>query len=133
MSALGFLIGRIALVAIFPISGYFKVMQWPAIAGVLEEAGIPYSMPVAAAGVAAEFILPLLILIGWQTRLAAFGLIVFTAVATYLGHQFWAVPAEQFFGQFVHFLKNMAIIGGLLVLASVGPGPWAVSPHRAKD
>jgi putative oxidoreductase len=131
MSALGYFIGRLALVAIFPISGYFKVMQWPAIAGVLEKEGIPYSVPVAAVGVAAEFILPLLILIGWQTRLAAWGLIVFTAVATYIGHKFWAVPADQFFGQFVHFLKNMAIIGGLMIVASLGPRPWA--DRSAKD
>lgn len=43
-------------------------------------------------------------------------LIVFTILATFFFHNFWAVPPEQFQMQLIQFLKNVAIIGGLLLV-----------------
>jgi putative oxidoreductase len=47
----------------------------------------------------------------------AWALAAFTLVATALGHRFWEADPAFFFNQMTHFLKNLAVIGGLLVLA----------------
>jgi putative oxidoreductase len=53
-------------------------------------------------------------------------LIAFTIVASIVFHAFWAVPPEQAMMQQINFMKNTAIIGGLLVLYAHGPGRLAV-------
>ncbi len=68
-----------------------------------------------------------LFVVGWQTRLAAAGLIVFTAVAGLFFHDFWNLPAgDEQMNQMAHAFKNVSIIGGLIVLAAAGAGRWSV-------
>ena len=131
MKDFALLVFRVLLVAVFPISGYYKVIQWPAIAGVLEKAGLPYPTYLGMIGTAAEVVLPHLIVLGLFTRWAALGLIIYVAVATYIGHPVWRVPPEAFFGQLMSFMKNLAMIGGLLALMAVGPGRLAIQPADA--
>jgi len=49
-------------------------------------------------------------------------LAAFTLFASFIGHAFWAVPAEQAFVQQLMFFKNIAVVGGLLILATAGAG-----------
>ena len=63
-----------------------------------------------------------LLITGWNARRAAWLLILFTAIATAMAHRFWEFDAAQYANQMNHFLKNVAIIGGLLYLAAFGPG-----------
>jgi putative oxidoreductase len=63
-----------------------------------------------------------LLILGWRTRWVAWLLILFTVVATYLGHKFWLADAAQYGNQLNHFLKNVAVVGGLLMLTAFGPG-----------
>jgi putative oxidoreductase len=55
---------------------------------------------------------------------------VFTLVATFLFHNFWAMPADQAFVQQLMFMKNLAITGGLLFVFSMGAGPLSVDARR---
>jgi putative oxidoreductase len=71
-----------------------------------------------------------LIISGSKHDGAALALAVFTGVALYLGHQFWPVPANQYMNQLHHALKNVAIIGGLLLLATSGPGRFSIDGRR---
>jgi putative oxidoreductase len=52
----------------------------------------------------------------------------FSAVAgtTLLFHNFWAVDAAQYRGQLNHFMKNLAILGGLLYVMAAGSGPLSL-------
>jgi putative oxidoreductase len=125
------LLGRLLVVAIFPVIAYFKIMGWPGIVQAVGKLGLPYPEYIAMAGIALEIVAPFLILIGWQTRLAALGLIVFTVVATYIGHPAWAVPPAEFFGQLTHVLKNIALCGALLMLMGTGPGAYSVTGRKA--
>lgn len=129
MKDLTLLVGRILLVAIFPVSAYYKIIGWPGIVGVVEKAGLPYSMPLGAIGTAAELLLPLLVIVGLFTRWAALGLILYVIAATYVGHPvLWRMAPEAFFGQLMGQMKNLAMIGGLLMLAGIGPGRLAFRP-----
>jgi putative oxidoreductase len=69
----------------------------------------------------------ILLIIGWKTRWVAWALVIFTVIATLAAHRFWEIPdAAQMMDQRIHFLKNLAIIGGLLFVATFGPGSISV-------
>jgi putative oxidoreductase len=131
MKDLSLLLGRIFLVAIFPISAYYKIIQWPAITRPVAAIGLPYPEYVAMVGTAVEMLFPILIILGLFTRWAAFGLILYVIAATYIGHPvLWRMAPDAFFGQLMSQMKNLAMIGGLLLLMGAGPGRIAVQPSR---
>jgi putative oxidoreductase len=84
----------------------------------------------AAIAIAVELGLGLLVLVGWQTRWAALAIAVFTVVITFIFHAFWAVPAEQVMVQQQAFFKNIAVVGGLLMLVAFGPGGFSLDAKR---
>ena len=59
---------------------------------------------------------------GFFTRQAAWVLAVFTLLAAFIFHNFWDASAAEHMNQQINFLKNLAIAGGMLVLAAFGPG-----------
>jgi putative oxidoreductase len=126
------LIARICLVAIFPVSAVYKILEWPGIVALLTRNGLPYARELAIAGTAAELILPVLIITGMFTRISSVGLILYTLAATAIGHRFWEFSGPQHFSQLMSFLKNLGLIGGLLIIATVGSGRYALWPSRAR-
>ncbi len=89
----------------------------------MARAGVPGSLlPVV---IAVELLGGLLIVIGWQTRLVAIGLAIFTLLAAYLFHMNFGDR-----NQTIHFMKNVAIAGGFLALAAGGPGAWSIDGRR---
>ena len=131
MKDLTLLVGRIFLVAIFPISAYYKIIRWPDIAKRVATAGLPYPEYLAMVGTAVEMLFPFLVILGLFTRWAAFGLILYVLAATYIGHPVvWRVPPDAFFRELMGVMKNLAMIGGLLLLIGAGPGRFALQPPR---
>ena len=63
----------------------------------------------------------LALIAGWQTRIAAFLLAGFTLLAAIIFHTDFANQVQYLF-----FMKNLAIAGGLLALVAHGPGPLAL-------
>jgi putative oxidoreductase len=118
--------GRALIAVIFLLSGIGKIFAFEATQGYIAAAGLPLPVAAYAVAVLAEVGGGLLLLLGYQTRLAALGLAVFT-VAAALGfhHNF----ADQ--NQMIHFLKNLAITGGLLQIFAFGPGGFSLDA-RAK-
>ena len=68
----------------------------------------------------------LMLVAGFKARWAALALGLFTLAASLMFHRFWDAPADQQLVQQLLFTKNMAIVGGLLFLAGVGPGMLSV-------
>jgi putative oxidoreductase len=66
------------------------------------------------------------IMLGWKTRSIALAVCVFTGVVTLVFHAFWAAPPEQAMLQQLMFMKNVSVMGGLLVLFAFGPGDFAL-------
>jgi putative oxidoreductase len=120
------LIGRLLFALIFVPAGWSKIAGFSGVAGYIASKGVPLPEVCAAIAIAAELGLGLLILVGWQTRWAALGLAVFVAVITPIFHNFWAVPEAQMMMQQQAFFKNLAIVGGLLVLSAFGPGAFSI-------
>ena len=111
------LVGRVLLAAIFVLSGVGKIFAPEATQGYIAHAGLPFPQLAFLGAVVAELGGGLLLAVGYKTRLAAIVLAAF-AVATAL--IFHSALGDQ--NQFIHFLKNFAIAGGLLQVAAFGAG-----------
>jgi putative oxidoreductase len=120
-------IGRVLIAIIFIMSGIEKFMDLAATAGEIGAKGLPMPYVLAVLTACVEFGGGLLIIIGWQTRIAALLLALFTAVAAYFFHDFWHYPeGAQHTNNMIHFMKNVSIIGGFLMLMAVGAGRYSL-------
>lgn len=116
------LAGRILLAAIFLVAGYGKLMAFAGTSGYFAKLGFPMPDVMTVLAIAVELGGALLLIAGWRTRWAAWALILFVAIATFAAHRFWEFDAAQYRNQMNHFLKNLALIGGLLFVVAYGPG-----------
>ena len=91
--------------------------------------GLPLATLAAIIAVVVELFAGLALLVGYRIKLAAVVLAVFTLVATVLFHNFWAMPADQAYMQQLMFMKNIAIVGGLLLVAALGGGTWVLGAN----
>jgi putative oxidoreductase len=120
------LVARILLAALFLWSGFGKIGGFTGTVGYIASKGLPLAQALAAATVLVEIGAGLLLLIGWKARWAALALAIFTVLAAVLFHNYWAVPEAQKMMQQISFMKNLAIIGGLLMVVAFGAGSWSV-------
>ncbi|MDB5890688.1 MAG: DoxX [Polaromonas sp.] len=124
------LIGRALLALLFIPAGFAKIGGFAGTVGYIASKGVPLPEVAAAAAIAIELGLGLLLLAGFKARWAALGIAIFTAVITFIFHAFWNVPPEQVMQQQQAFFKNIAIVGGLLLVVAWGPGAWSVDGKR---
>jgi putative oxidoreductase len=120
------LLARILIAPLFLIAGYNKLIAVAGTAGYFAKLGFPAPEILVWVAIAIEIGGGLLLLIGWKTRWVSWLLIAFVAVATFMAHRFWAVDAAQYANQLNAFLKNIAVIGGLLMFVTHGPGSASV-------
>ncbi len=125
------LVGRLLLAALFLPAGISKIGGFAGTAGYIGSVGLPLPELGAAIAILVEIGGALALILGWGTRWAALALALFTVAASVLFHNFWAMPAEQVMMQQLMFFKNIAVVGGLLVLAAFGPGAVSVDARRA--
>ena len=124
------LIGRILLAAVFLVAGARKLMGVAASAGYLAKLGFPAPEIMVWVAIVIEIGGAVLLITGWNARRAAWLLILFVAIATAMAHRFWEFDAAQYNNQLNHFLKNAAIIGGLLYVAMLGAGAVSLDSRR---
>ncbi|MCU7372130.1 DoxX family protein [Paucibacter sp. O1-1] len=126
------LAGRVLLALIFVLAGPGKLANPAGTAAYMASSGLPANHLLALAVGAFELLAGLALIIGFQTRWAALALAGFTLVASFLFHAFWALPAEQQMMQQLLFMKNIALAGGLLVLAAHGAGALSLDARRRR-
>lgn len=127
------LIGRALIALVFIPAGYSKIGGFAGTAGYIASKGLPLPEVAAALAIAVELGLGLMLLVGLKARWAALGIAIFVAVITPIFHNFWASPAAQQMMQQQAFFKNLAIVGGLLLVVAFGPGGWSVDGDRERD
>jgi putative oxidoreductase len=124
------LLGRLLLALIFLVAGVRKLMAIGMTAGYFTKLGFPMPEVLVWVSIVIEIGGAALLIAGWNTRRAAWLLILFVAIATAMAHRFWQFDAAQYANQMNHFLKNAAIIGGLLYVAALGAGALSVDERR---
>ncbi|OGA08863.1 MAG: hypothetical protein A3D95_00990 [Betaproteobacteria bacterium RIFCSPHIGHO2_12_FULL_69_13] len=126
-----FLASRILLSLLFIVSGARAAMFFPGSAAYFASLGFPAPEATAVLAILIELGGGLLLVAGWKTRWVAWLLVAFVAIATATAHRFWEFDAAQFNNQLNHFLKNLAVIGGLLYVAAQGAGRFSIDARRS--
>ena len=117
------LIGRIFISSIFLLSGYNKIFNYIGTVSWMEGFGVPGLLLVPTIGL--EIILPILIIVGYKTQIAATLLAAF-CVAT--GLIFHLDFSDQM--QTIQLFKNFGLAGGFLFIAVNGPKEWAIETKK---
>lgn len=125
--------GRLLLAVLFLPAGIGKITGFTGTVGYIASAGLPLPQLAALFALTVEVAGGMALLLGFGTRVAALALALFTLVAAFIFHGYWAVAANQQFMQSLLFFKNLALAGGLLTLAAWGPGAWSVDFRRQRD
>jgi len=125
------LAGRILMSVIFLVSGFFKIGGYAQLVGYAAAKGVPLAGVAIACAAVLELAGGLAILVGFQTKIAAWLLFLYLIPVTFFFHNFWALQGMEQQDNMVHLLKNVAIMGGLVILAANGPGPYSVDHSRA--
>jgi putative oxidoreductase len=127
----GPLAGRILMALIFLNSGFGKITGFAGTAGFMASKGMPFAEVLLAGALVFELAGAIMLILGWRVHWGALLLIVFMIPATLMFHNFWAVDAAQYQNQLNHFLKNVAMTGGLLYIMAFGAGPRSLDSRKS--
>jgi putative oxidoreductase len=123
-------LGRLLIIYIFLTSGISKVTAWDNNVAYMSTRHLPAVPLLLAVAAIIELGGSICIAIGYHARIAAFVMFLYTAALTVMFHNYWSFTGQLAGTQETHFRKNLAIMGGLLILAYSGPGAWSI---RAAD
>lgn len=127
------LAGRLLLASLFLPAGIGKLTGFAGTIAYISSAGLPMPALAAAAALIVEIGGGAALITGAGTRIAALVLALFTLVASFVFHAYWAVPADQQYVTQLLFFKNIAVAGGLLTLAAWGAGTWSIDARMATN
>ena len=117
------LVGRIFISALFLISAVNKILNLDGSMSWMEGFGVPGFLIFPA--IAVEIILPVLVIVGYQARIAACILAIFCLMTAFLFHFDFSNQS-----QLVSFLKNIGLAGGVLFIVANGTKDWAVDKEK---
>lgn len=120
------LFGRILLSLVFIGSGLSKIFAFHSMAGMLAGKGFPLATIAMAVAIVIEVIGGLAILTGFHAKLTGWIVFLYLIPTTLVFHNFWTMQGMMRMDNQVHFMKNLAIMGGLLLLASSGAGRYSL-------
>ena len=110
---------RALMAVIFLVAGIRKLLGYAGTLGYFGALGIPLPDLLLPLTILLEIGGGIALLIGWRARWVAAALGLFSLVSALLAHRFWAADPAQFANQLNHFLKNVAIAGGFLLVAAI--------------
>ena len=120
------LLGRALIAWLFIPAGIGKIVGFAGTAGYIASKGMPMPNVMVVLAILAELGCGLAILVGFQTRLASWGLALFSVVSAVIFHAYWSAQGADIAAQQINFNKNLAIAGGLLALSVAGAGAWSL-------
>src|ERR1700735_3780344 len=124
------LAGRLLISTIFIFSGLSKLGAHAAMAGFAASKGLPAADLAIWLAAAVEIFGGLSILLGFQARIGAWVLFLYLIPTSVVFHNFWALQGMEKMDQQGHFFKNIAIMGGLLFIATFGAGAYSIDAAR---
>jgi len=111
--------GRIFLSAVFLIAGVNKIFNYEGTTAYMESFGVPGFLYIPA--IILEILFPLLIIIGYQTKISALIMAIFSVSLAIIFHTDFSNQM-----QVMSFLKNFAIAGGFIIIFVNGPSRWSI-------
>lgn len=107
-------LGRLLVAGVFIGAGLQKARAREATRGYMETKGLPGGALALGGALAVELGVAPLFALGVSPRYTAAGLLAFLAPASLVFHDFWNQQGDERQNQAIHFMKNLAIMGGLL-------------------
>jgi putative oxidoreductase len=123
---------RVLICAIFVQGALGKITGWSGQAEYMASHGMRFIPPLLGAALVIEVGGVLALLTGYQARPAALVMFVYLGIVSVMLHNFWALSGMSAGANQTAFLKNVGIMGGLLLIAAYGPGSWALGAQRSK-
>jgi|HubBroStandDraft_6_1064221.scaffolds.fasta_scaffold263791_3 putative oxidoreductase len=125
------LVGRFLMSLVFILAGIGKIGAFSMYTGFIAAAHLPLPKVSLAIAIVVELLGGLAILAGLHTRFTAWVVFLYLIPTTIMFHNFWALQGATRIDNMIHFEKNLAIMGGLLILATFGAGAYSVDSARA--
>ena len=124
-------IARLALAVLFLWGGVTKLLGYAGFVSYMQSKGVPVVQIAAPIAVAVETLGGLFLVLGFKIRPLGFIMAVYTIATAVLGHDFWNItdPVMQH-DMLIHFLKNVGIAGGFLLLCTTGAGRISIDGAR---
>lgn len=127
------LAARLSFALLFLPAGISKLTGFAGTVGYITSVGLPAPQLAAVFALSLEIIGGIALVLGAGTRIAAVALALFTLMASFFFHNYWAAPEAQQFVQQLMFFKNIAVVGGLLSVAAWGAGAWSLDGRRSSE
>lgn len=121
LKAFAFFIGRILLVLIFVDSGIGKIGHFAGTEQFMAKFGMHSTTFFLLGAIFLELVGSLTVILGYFTRFGALLLILFMIPTTLIFHTHFTDPMQK-----IHFMKNVSMIGGCLLLLGIGPGKFSL-------
>jgi putative oxidoreductase len=120
------LAGRLLIALTFAMSGLSKLADYSTTVGLIAATKLPLPAPLAYAGaVAVEIACSAMLVVGFQARAAAAVLALYCVATAVFFHANFANPDN-----IIHFMKNLALTGGLLQIVAFGAGAFSIDNRR---
>ena len=125
------LAGRILLALMFIPAGFGKLTNIGGTAGYIASGGLPFPSVLAVLVGALELFGGLALVIGFKVRWVGPAMALFTLAASMLFHPFWSVPEAQQMVTKLLFMKNISVVGGMLLISALGAGALSLDERRS--
>jgi putative oxidoreductase len=120
------LFGRVLLAFMFVYAGFGKIGGFEGTAAYIASKSLPLPPVATTIAILVEVLGGLMLVIGWKARWAALIVAVFTFFASILFHNYWAMADQAAQVNRLMFMKNLSVIGGLLMVFALGPGRLSI-------
>jgi putative oxidoreductase len=120
------LLGRMCLATVFAVSGIHKSIWRDKAVQEFRDAGVPAVGFFQPLTVVLHLVAPLALILGVYVRAAALALALFTVIATVKVHCFWRMEGTERLARSRIAMAHLAVVGGLIILAAVGPGSFVL-------
>jgi putative oxidoreductase len=120
------LAGRVLLALIFVLSGIDKIAHYSGTLGYMAGAKLPFTEVLLVLSILVELGGGIALVIGWKARWVAAAIFLFLIPVTAVFHNPMAGGGAQAQEQMIHLLKNLSIMGGMLMVLAFGPGAWSL-------
>jgi putative oxidoreductase len=125
------LLGRLFFATIFLTAGPNHFTKQAI--GYAASQGVPLASVVVPVSGLLAIIGGLSILLGYRAEIGAWLIVLFLVPVTFMMHKFWTVTDPMMAQvQMIMFMKNVAMLGGALLLSQFGAGPWSLDARRSR-
>ena len=121
------ILGRLLLCTIFFLSAVGnKIPHFSDVARIMDSAGVPAPQLLLVGAIAFLLLGSLSVILGYKARIGAALLLTFLVLASYYFHPFWKLEGQAHQEQMIQFMKNLSLMGAMLLLMANGPGPLSL-------